>query len=647
MNDLTMTLLNDPMAPPQFSGTGSDVHGRANAGGGKQQGLIPQLQGLKQPGPIDMNGFSDAAGGGNASSASIFGSDAPNVVQGFQNGGDPIPGQTSIVGENGPELITPKIPTTITPLLGGDGPRLGPGLRDMINPGPRDEHQEFLNSGLPSTPSPTGAPPTSGGLNQPLTNMIPPVDPRKQLEDSLVAKIQKYEDRGQQKIDPTTGQPIPRGFWGSLGHGLSQTGLWQNTASEKLKRAGNEQNVKDLNALEQRDVGMENAKSLAGLRDAQTEYNRAHATQVGTHEVTAEEAEAMGHPELKGSMIDSKNLYPLIKARDTSKTGMAEHGLKFDDSGNIIPDEDSPIYKQQQLKDDVLKAQADYTRAGITLRQAQTELDKAKADPNSPAFKMAQERLAIAQQNATAANTRAQAYMGNYLQNALGQTNPALTGQPAQALPGASVITDAQGKTEVIGARSAGAASKAQSNVAMFNDVYGAFNRVEDAARALVNKGGSLNSLAVSLALAQPPGTFHQWLQGAGIKSGLTPEEREYVTQVQQAHENVQALRKSAGGIATDQAVAKLDALVPNASTPDLPYLLKQIGTVRATADRLSKGVTTAQGGLKLNKEEGRETQNAPTSTLKIGDVRPGADGSYRYKGGDQYDKNSWEKVVK
>jgi hypothetical protein len=452
--------------------------------------------------------------------------------------------------------------------------------------------------------------------------MIPTAeDPRKQLESSLIAKIQKYEDRGQPKIDPTTGQPEKRGFWGSLGHGLEQSGLWQNTASEKLRRAGNEQAVKDLSALEQRDVGMENAQSLAGLRAAQEEYNLAHAGQVGLHAVTDEEATAMGHPELAGSMIDPKNLYPLIKSRDTSKAGMAEHGLKFDESGQIVPDEDSPFYKQQQLKDAALQAQADYTRAGVTLRQAQTELDRAKSNPNSPAFKMAQERLEIARQNAEAANTRAQAYMGNYLQNALGLTNPSVTGQPAQALPGASVITDAQGNQTVVGARSAGAASKAQSNVAMFNDVYGAFNRVEDAATKLVQSGGSLNSLGVALALSQPSATFAQWLQGVGAKAGLTPEEREYVTQVQQAHENVQALRKSAGGIATDSAVAKLDALVPNASTPDLPYLLKQIGTVRATADRLAKGVTTAKGGLELNRNEGRKNSNTnATPQYKVGD---------------------------
>jgi hypothetical protein len=159
--------------------------------------------------------------------------------------------------------------------------------------------------------------------------MIPPVDPRKQLEDSLVAKIQKYEDRGQQKIDPTTGQPIPRGFWGSLGHGLAQTGLWQNTASEKLKRAGNEQNVKDLNALEQRDVGMENAKSLAGLRDAQADYNRAHGNAIDLHTITDQEAQAMGQPLLAGQQLTQPVFQHLMGNKTTMDKDTADNATKL------------------------------------------------------------------------------------------------------------------------------------------------------------------------------------------------------------------------------------------------------------------------------------------------------------------------------
>jgi hypothetical protein len=40
---------------------------------------------------------------------------------GFANGGNPPIGRASLVGENGPELITPRGATTITPMGAGGG----------------------------------------------------------------------------------------------------------------------------------------------------------------------------------------------------------------------------------------------------------------------------------------------------------------------------------------------------------------------------------------------------------------------------------------------------------------------------------------------------------------------------------------------
>jgi hypothetical protein len=98
---------------------------------------------------------------------------------------------------------------------------------------------------------------------------------------------------------------------------------------------------------------------------------------------------------------------------------------------------------------------------------------------------------------------------------------------------------------------------------------------------------------------------IHNWLQGEGVKAGLTPQERDYVISIASAHENVQALRKSAGGTATDSAVAKLDSMIPGQSTPDLDYLKRQTGQIRATAERLGKGATTATGGLTVRGQQG------------------------------------------
>jgi len=300
-----------------------------------------------------------------------------------------------------------------------------------------------------------------------------------------------------------------------------------------------------------------------------------------------------------------------------SMQALAVHGLKSvtDPATNIttvVPDTDSPVYKAQQDKDaklqqqtDLIGAQIDNTKAQKELRDAQTAFTQSKNDPNSPAYQFNMKRLAVAQQNATAAGIRAQAYMGNYLKGAY---NKGLNGQD---LPGAPSISDDNGNQTTVGATNAGTAIKNQSNAAQFNDVHGALDSLENAATTLVQKGGKLNSPGVAAALSQPAGTLGQWLQGEGVKANLTPEERNYVTAVAAAHENVQALRKSAGGTATDSSVAKLDALIPGASTPDIDYLKRQTGQIRATAERLGKGATVATGGLKVR---GQGITAPPTS---------------------------------
>lgn len=290
------------------------------------------------------------------------------------------------------------------------------------------------------------------------------------------------------------------------------------------------------------------------------------------------------------------------------QTQAGTHGLKMvtDEQGNVslVPDEESPVYQQQQAKEGLIQAQTESFQANVGLRQAEAELAKAKADPNSPAFQLAQQRLLVAQQNASAAGERAQAYMGRYLQGAYN------TGLNGQVLPGAPIISDDSGNQSVVGSTNAQTAIKNQSNAAQFNDVHGALDNLEASAKNLVAKGGSLSSTRIAAALAQPSGTLGQWLQGQGAKAGLTAEERQYVQSIAAAHENIQALRKSAGGTATDSAVAKLDAMIPGASTPDLNYLLGQTGQIRQTAERLGKGATVAAGGLGVR---GQGNKKPPT----------------------------------
>ncbi len=117
---------------------------------------------------------------------------------------------------------------------------------------------------------------------------------------------------------------------------------------------------------------------------------------------------------------------------------------------------------------------------------------------------MALQRLAIAQQNASAAQTRATAYMGNYLQMAYN------TGLHGETLAGAPVISDNAGGQSVVGSRNAPTAIANQANAAQFNDVYGATDNMENSAKALVAKKGkgALNDAHVAAALADPANDF-------------------------------------------------------------------------------------------------------------------------------------------
>ena len=65
-----------------------------------------------------------SSGGGGGGGGSILGTlwDWGKGLLGFANGGNPPIGRASLVGENGPELITPRGATTITPLGAGGGP---------------------------------------------------------------------------------------------------------------------------------------------------------------------------------------------------------------------------------------------------------------------------------------------------------------------------------------------------------------------------------------------------------------------------------------------------------------------------------------------------------------------------------------------
>jgi hypothetical protein len=273
--------------------------------------------------------------------------------------------------------------------------------------------------------------------------------------------------------------------------------------------------------------------------------------------------------------------------QNTQQTALAKAGMKqvTDAQGNtsIVDDPDSEAFQSRQVMDDLRQ-----TTQG--LRQAQADFEKAKNDPSSPAFKQAQQKLLLEQQGHSAAMMRAQAYMGNYLMHSQGKD---LNGN---TLAGATELPD----NTPVGTAVQSVVQKQQPKVAQFNDVFGALDTLDNAAKALQKSGGKIGSANVAAALADPQSTSTKYLQGLVVKGQLTPAERDYVIANNSAHENLMALRSSVGGGVSDSQVHQLLSQLPDASTPDLDYALRQTTQIRQTANRLGSGIANVHGGNRV-----------------------------------------------
>jgi hypothetical protein len=277
----------------------------------------------------------------------------------------------------------------------------------------------------------------------------------------------------------------------------------------------------------------------------------------------------------------------------------AAHGLKdVTDpvTGKVtsVDDPDSETFRGRKITNDLRETTE-------TLKQAQT--DALNADPKTPAGRLAVAKVKAAEDGHNAAMMRAQAYMGNYLMHSKG------VDAQGNTLAGATELPD----NTPVGTAFQPVVQKQQPKVAQFNDVHGALDSLESAAKNLVKSGGKLNSPGVAAAMADPQSTSSQYLQGLVAKGQLTPAERDYVIANAAAHENLMALRSSVGGGVSDSQVHQLLSLLPNASTPDLDYALRQTGQIRQTATRLGSGIANVHGGTRVRGSQ-PETPAAPPS---------------------------------
>jgi hypothetical protein len=180
---------------------------------------------------------------------------------------------------------------------------------------------------------------------------------------------------------------------------------------------------------------------------------------------------------------------------------LAKQGLTRDKDGNIVADEQSPIYQQNQAK----AKQAEETHANLlAYRQAQTDLANARAEvernkdnPNSPAYKLAQQRVLQAEENQRNTAKKLQIEQDRYNADYLGR------GPHGEALPGTQQTPEGQ----PIGPRIANAGKGALSSlnkdyVKPANDVeksYQMMNNAYNDYKAAAAKGQELPTGAESM----------------------------------------------------------------------------------------------------------------------------------------------------
>lgn len=418
-----------------------------------------------------------------------------------------------------------------------------------------------------------------------------------------MSPIERREEQLQEGLDKK-----PEGFWPKFGHYAGMAGriagdiIAPDHTEFIVNQLGKEGVGPGANLARNEEMrNLEKEQSETGLQGAQTANTEANT------EYTKQK------PAIEQTRIQQKNNL----ASDKNAAQLAKSGYKLDENGDITPMSYEEMSPAQQSTYDLKNSQQQLADSTETLREAQAEVERAKNDPNSPAYKIAVSRLGVAQQNANAAGIRAQAYMGRYLQSAF---NTDLHGN---YLPGAPQIENEAGNVTTVGTGNANQASKAQSSAAQFNDVHGALDSIEGTAQKLTRSGGKLNSPQIIAALQAPHSTISQWIHSVN-KANLSPEERDYVMSNIALHENIQGMRKSAGGAATDSQVENLLRMAPGGTTPDLDYLTRQTEQIRQTAERLGKGVTTARGGLNVRGQNANKPGIGAGSGPKVGDKKNG-----------------------
>jgi hypothetical protein len=303
-------------------------------------------------------------------------------------------------------------------------------------------------------------------------------------------------------------------------------------------------------------------------------------------------------------------------AQDKDTAALAKQGLTRDKDGNIVADEQSPIYQNNQAKAKQLEETHTnlmaYRQAQTDLASARADVEKSKNDPNSLAYKTALQRLQQAEEGHRIAAGRLQLQQDEYTANYLGRDNK------GNALPGAT--KDDQGNP--IGPRVANAGATSADRL-----------KRSDLARNV-----ETNAIGFKQLIKDNPDLFGQIAGHFTTVEQMIGSNNPAIARVGVAVHNMALASNGAHGVRSQEAVEETQNEILN-------HFRNGPEATMAAVDELVGSVQTfredAQHGKRPNNEPIKGEGGAPTGGVpKVGDVVDG----FKFKGGDPSNPENWTK---
>lgn len=241
---------------------------------------------------------------------------------------------------------------------------------------------------VPSAPSPTAptslAPPATGGIN--LDNSIAAPRPAADRVAGLAAQGPP-QYHGLKRVADAIGGATNIGTAIERGAGIGTQGYEANL--ERASGAADVENKQVENAQKEQSTNATTSKAQAEAGEATQRGNAAEAASKNVI-VTSRDGRTLSIPEKDVAKYESTmdtNSTKSDIAGNSNTTALRKLGL--DENGQPIPEEKLAPGEQQQIG---------LNKARTDLADAEANFNKFKSDPNSPMYRMAQQRMALAQQ---------------------------------------------------------------------------------------------------------------------------------------------------------------------------------------------------------------------------------------------------------